>query len=368
MRKSIAKAALTAIFAFAFCFAAACGSAAPEGSSAPSPKETEGALVFAVVKPNKWITDAVEEYNSSSPGRPIELLRFNYLRELADAVEAGLEPDMYFAALEGGMYPKSGETLWDISADLSEYLTSPLAGNLRSAMTVEGELRFVPFDFRVDGLCWRLGGELPQGMDEAALAALEAGARVFPGVWSRDALASYWLYPYVCAADGAAREELLGAIYSHTEDGVEGQNLAFGFFSLDSGDNFSLGALLNGGAGFAPGVPGSATAGSYVPEHVIGICSGCADPGAAWDFLSIFLGGDMQALAYGLPATASGFEARLEAAAERPSTLPRAVELAREIVEGTGQFDSYSLAGRAAGWYVEYINSPERLESNGLSA
>ena len=356
-------------------FMTGCGEAPPE-SAPPESEEAAGAeaLVFAVAGPDKWIARAAEDYNAAGPEKPVELLRFQSAAELMSAVDGGLEADMYFAALDGLSLPEYAGSpaarLWEASADLSGRLDIPLAGNLAEAMSCEGELRCLPFDFEVEGVAWTLGEALPGSMAEAEALAAGAGATLFYPLWNCDSLAGGWLYPYLCSADEAARGDILASVLAHEQDDEPAPDARFAFnlVRLDGDENGELGLgnlVFNCADGWAAGLPGAETAGIYVPKHVFGIFEGCSDADAAWAFLEGFLSDALQENARSLPAAESAFESRLEHASRFVS--PEAVETARGLVENSRLAAGPGLAGEEQAWYVEYINSEARHEKLGIA-
>ena len=282
------KSVVCAAMALVIClFCTACGETPPAGSASPAPVSDgpdANPLVFAVVNTSAWIANAVEEYNAAGPERPVELLRFYSYDDLLDKLEAGLEADMYFTEVAAGANSERNRALWDASADLSGRLTTPLAGNLAEAMSSDGELRCLPFDFELSAMVWTLGEERPASMAEAQSLCDAAGRQLYYGTWSPYSLAYGWFYPYLCTA---------------------------------------------------------------------------GDEDAAWDFLSVFLGDELQSLAYALPASETALEARIAELADIPSTSPETELHARELIENTTVANGPALDSADLSWLSEWTNSPE---------
>ena len=358
------KSVVCAAMALVIClFCTACGETPPAGSASPAPVSDgpdANPLVFAVVNTSAWIANAVEEYNAAGPERPVELLRFYSYDDLLDKLEAGLEADMYFTEVAAGANSERNRALWDASADLSGRLTTPLAGNLAEAMSSDGELRFLPFDFELSAMVWTLGEERPASMAEAQSLCDAAGRQLYYGTWSPYSLAYGWFYPYLCAAGDEARADMLASFLTQDYRPDDSYLSGYSFCTLRSEASFGLEGLVNNCPdGWADGVSGSETLGMYEVRHVFGILNGCGDEDAAWDFLSVFLGDELQSLAYALPASAAALEARIAELADIPSTSPETELHARELIENTTVANSPALDSANLSWLSEWTNSPE---------
>ena len=360
MLKSIVKSAVTVLMSAALCLSlAACGGPAEPEEQPPAAEKQP--LLLAAVDSERILSEIVAEYNSSGPERPVELISFDYTNQLIDAIKGGLEADMYFSGYESGYDGGWALTLWDKSIDLTNYVGGSLAGNLASALTYEGELRYAPYDFEIDTLGWTLG-PLPGSMAEAAALSKGAGETLFPAVWSRDSLVSDWLFPFLSESGSAEREEIMESVYSHVYDENPAVKSAYVPVFVTNCVNFGLdGFNLN-----SLGLPGSRTAGVYSPCHVFGILERCEDPDAAWDFLSLLLSGKYQAETPALPASADAIANRISRYEDFSTDGGAAGIALRALVENTTAAQGANLRRSSEEWYIEYVNSPERHTELGI--
>lgn len=345
------------VLAIALCAAvSACGT---EPQTAVSDTPDESALVLGVSgEKASWLEDAVEANNADAARRKIDVVEFERVEQLLKAVDDGTQVDMYFVSMPQSYIATTTRELWERSVDVMPRLESELAPNLAEALTCSGELRYLPYDFTIDAMQGYFD-EMPENMAEAQTLADAAGQSLFYDGWSRTDLFTTWLYPYLYAADEAAREDILGAISAQDENTREGS--MYKPVTFTSKIDFDCLSVLeyrreSGEGGYVIGVPGSDTAGVYVPMRVFGIMSGCADVDAAWAFLSQGYSAEAQASAEYLPAELTALDARIDELAKNGTSHEHANAVFRDVLERTTVATGVNMLQTEQLWYTDTYN------------
>ena len=339
------------------------GEVSPTQTPESTPEQEANTLVLGVCRQSTSalsVRGVVEDYNDTNPAKTVELVYFDHTNQMLDAIDEGTQVDMYLLDEPFGVISSPIGEYWDASLDLTDYLDTELAPNLAEALSHDGELRYLPFDFSVRALHWSLDGE-PASFTQAAQLAANAGTTLFAPWRSRDEIVEYQLYSYLCSADEAVRSEVLGVVHTLEPDT---SNTSNGSAYLDIWLNGHPGFGLSGyddsdGSDYSVGIPGAATLGIYEPKMVFGIFSACDDPDAAWDFLSTLYSADNQMQTGWLPATAAALEARLIQSAKYSSEDE--ADIAREIINGTTLAVGLNTQNVEQEWFLNYFSSPERV-------
>lgn len=336
------------------------GEVSPTQTPESTPEQEANTLVLGVCRQSTSalsVRGVVEDYNDTNPAKTVELVYFDYPNQILDAIDEGTQVDMYLLDELFGVISSPIGEYWDASLDLTDYLDTELAPNLAEALSHDGELRYLPFDFSIHALHWSLDGE-PASFTQAAQLAANAGTTLFSPWRSRDGIVEYQLYSYLCSADEAVRSEVLGVVHTLEPDR---DNTSNGSAYLDVWLNGDPGFGLRGydGSDYSVGIPGATTLGIYEPKMVFGIFSACDDPDAAWDFLSTLYSADNQMQTDWLPATAAALEARLIQMAKYSSEDE--ADIAREIINGTTLAVSLNTQDVEQEWFLNYFISPERV-------
>ncbi len=302
-------------------------------------------LVLMTTKAEPWLSDAVESYNSNSQGRHIELVECDTISQLYQYTKSGVRADLYFIELNDDFSGSLSEKIWESSIDLSAYyeaLDVELVNGLYSALSYEGEIRYLPFDFEIFTFAARLD-EMPESMAEAESLAEQRQVSLFPGFWNADSL-RYWVSPFTAAGydDEEKRQELLDAVSAHDgqelSENVSGNTL-FWIVNISNDNEFGLAAYeytrKYNGEEYVLGLPGAETAGIYVPQYVFGILTGCDDTNAAWDFLKQLYSGEYQSKANALPACADAFNVFVDGKVESGCENSYTADILRTVVERT---------------------------------
>lgn len=362
MHTKTLKRLLSAALALVLCLTATgCGGeVSPTQTPESTPEQEANTLVLGVCRQSTSalsVRGVVEDYNDTNPARPVELVYFDHPNQLLDAIDEGTQVDMYLLDEPFGVISSPIGEYWDASLDLTDYLDTELAPNLAEALSHDGELRYLPFDFSIHALHWSLDGE-PESFTQAAQLAANAGTTLFSPWRSRDAIVEYQLYSYLCSADEAVRSEVLGVVHTLEPDT---SNTSNGSAYLDIWLNGRPGFGLRGydGSDYSVGIPGATTLGIYEPKMVFGIFSACDDPDTAWDFLSTLYSADNQMQTDWLPATAAALDARLIQMAKYSSEDE--ADIAREIINGTTLAVSLNTQDVEQEWFLNYFISPERV-------
>lgn len=323
-------------------FATACGTAT-EPETTPTETAPAETMVMASVGTDNWLSNAVEDYNAAGTEKFVELVRFTSEDELLRALDEGLDADMYYLGSPVTLTGEATMLLWNLSADLSGHLDTELAPNLAEALMKDGELRYLPFDMRIEGLRWTLSDELPGSMAEAASLASEQGMSLFSGSLTQYGVVTK-LFPYLNACSEAARGEILDAVSAHVMGNTNG---AYNLFAIDGRAGFSFDTTAG-----AIGVPGSNTAAYYAPEAVFGVFDSCEDVDAAWAFLKLLYSDELQSNAGGLPVTASALDAYID---ERLDT--ESAQAFRELLENTRAAVGVNTVMSETRWYTDWYNA-----------
>ena len=362
MHTKTLKRLLSAALALVLCLTATgCGGeVSPTQTPESTPEQEANTLVLGVCRQSTSalsVRGVVEDYNDTNPAKTVELVYFDHPNQLLDAIDEGTQVDMYLLDEPFGVISSPIGEYWDASLDLTDYLDTELAPNLAEALSHDGELRYLPFDFSVHALHWSLDGE-PASFTQAAQLAANAGTTLFSPWRSRDAIVEYQLYSYLCSADEAVRSEVLGVVHTLEPDT---SNTSNGSAYLDIWLNGHPGFGLSGydGSDYSVGIPGATTLGIYEPKMVFGIFSACDDPDTAWDFLSTLYSADNQMQTGWLPATAAALEARLIQTAKYSSEDE--ADIAREIINGTTLAVGLNTQNVEQEWFLNYFSSPERV-------
>ncbi len=362
MSTKVFRRVMSAALALVLCLTATgcSGEVSPTQTPESTPEQEANTLVLGVCRQSTSalsVRGVAEDYNDTNPARPVELVYFDHPNQLLDAIDEGTQVDMYLLDEPFGVISSPIGEYWDASLDLTDYLDTELAPNLAEALSHDGELRYLPFDFSVHALHWSLDGE-PESFTQAAQLAANAGTTLFSPWRSRDAIVEYQLYSYLCSADEAVRSEVLGVVHTLEPDT---SNTSNGSAYLDIWLNGHPGFGLRGydGSDYSVGIPGATTLGIYEPKMVFGIFSACDDPDTAWDFLSTLYSADNQMQTGWLPATAAALEARLIQTAKYSSEDE--ADIAREIINGTTLAVSLNTQNVEQEWFLNYFSSPERV-------
>lgn len=362
MHTKTLKRLLSAALALVLCLTATgCGGeVSPTQTPESTPEQEANTLVLGVCRQSTSalsVRGVAEDYNDTNPARPVELVYFDHPNQLLDAIDEGTQVDMYLLDEPFGVISSPIGEYWDASLDLTDYLDTELAPNLAEALSHDGELRYLPFDFSVHALHWSLDGE-PESFTQAAQLAANAGTTLFSPWRSRDAIVEYQLYSYLCSADEAVHSEVLGVVHTLEPDT---SNTSNGSAYLDIWLNGRPGFGLRGydGSDYSVGIPGATTLGIYEPKMVFGIFSACDDPDTAWDFLSTLYSADNQMQTDWLPATAAALDARLIQMAKYSSEDE--ADIAREIINGTTLAVGLNTQNVEQEWFLNYFSSPERV-------
>lgn len=336
------------------------GEVSPTQMPESTPEPAANTLVLGVCRQSASALSfrgVVEDYNDTNPAKTVELVYFDHPNQMLDAIDEGTQVDMYLLDEPFGVISSPIGEYWDTSLDLTDYLDTELAPNLAEALSHDGELRYLPFDFSVRALHWSLDGE-PASFTQATQLAANAGTTLFSPWRSRDAIVEYQLYSYLCSADEAVRSEVLGVVHTLEPDT---SNTSNGSAYLDVWLNGHPGFGLRGydGSDYSVGIPGATTLGIYEPKMVFGIFSACDDPDTAWDFLSTLYSADNQMQTGWLPATAAALDARLIQTAKYSSEDE--ADIAREIINGTTLAVSLNTQNVEQEWFLNYFSSPERV-------
>ena len=339
------------------------GEVSPTQTPESTPEPAANTLVLGVCRQSASALSfrgVVEDYNDTNPAKTVELVYFDHTNQMLDAIDEGTHVDMYLLDEPFGVISSPIGEYWDASLDLTDYLDTELAPNLAEALSHDGELRYLPFDFSVRALHWSLDGE-PESFTQAAQMAANAGTTLFAPWRSRDAIVEYQLYSYLCSADDSVRSEVLGVVHTLEPDRSDTtSNSAYYDVWLNGHPGFGLSGYDDSdGSDYSVGIPGAATLGIYEPKMVFGIFSACDDPDAAWDFLSTLYSADNQMQTGWLPATAAALEARLIQAAKYSSE--EEADIAREIINGTTLAVSLNTQDVEQEWFLNYFISPERV-------
>lgn len=362
MHTKTLKRLLSAALALVLCLTATgCGGdVSPTQTPESTPEQEANTLVLGVCRQSASALSfrgVVEDYNDTNPAKTVELVYFDHPNQMLDAIDEGTQVDMYLLDEPFGVISSPIGEYWDASLDLTDYLDTELAPNLAEALSHDGELRYLPFDFSVRALHWSLDGE-PASFTQATQLAANAGTTLFAPWRSRDAIVEYQLYSYLCSADEAVRSEVLGVVHTLEPDT---SNTSNGSAYLDIWLNGHPGFGLSGydGSDYSVGIPGATTLGIYEPKMVFGIFSACDDPDTAWDFLSTLYSADNQMQTGWLPATAAALEARLIQTAKYSNE--EEADIAREIINGTTLAVSLNTQNVEQDWFMDYFSSPERV-------
>ena len=336
------------------------GEVSPTQTPESTPEQEANTLVLGVCRQSTSalsVRGVVEDYNDTNPAKTVELVYFDHPNQMLDTIDEGTQVDMYLLDEPFGVISSPIGEYWDASLDLTDYLDTELAPNLAEALSHDGELRYLPFDFSVRALHWSLDGE-PASFTQAAQMAANAGTTLFSPWRSRDAIVEYELYSYLCSADEAVRSEVLGVVHTLEPDR---DNTSNGSAYMDIWLNGHPGFGLRGydGSDYSVGIPGATTLGIYEPKMVFGIFSACDDPDTAWDFLSTLYSADNQMQTGWLPATAAALEARLIQTAKYSSEDE--ADIAREIINGTTLAVSLNTQDVEQEWFLNYFINPERV-------
>lgn len=339
------------------------GEVSPTQTPESTPEQEANTLVLGVCRQSASALSfrgVVEDYNDTNPAKTVELVYFDHTNQMLDAIDEGTHVDMYLLDEPFGVISSPIGEYWDASLDLTDYLDTELAPNLAEALSHDGELRYLPFDFSVRALHWSLDGE-PESFTQAAQMAANAGTTLFAPWRSRDAIVEYQLYSYLCSADEAVRSEVLGVVHTLEPDRSDTtSSSAYYDVWLNGHPGFGLSGYDDSdGSDYSVGIPGAATLGIYEPKMVFGIFSACDDPDAAWDFLSTLYSADNQMQTGWLPATAAALEARLIQAAKYSSE--EEADIAREIINGTTLAIGLNTQDVEQEWFMNYFISPERV-------
>lgn len=362
MHTKTLKRLLSAALALVLCLTATgCGGeVSPTQTPESTPEQEANTLVLGVCRQSTSalsVRGVAEDYNDTNPAKTVELVYFDHPNQMLDAIDEGTHVDMYLLDEPFGVISSPIGEYWDASLDLTDYLDTELTPNLVEALSHDGELRYLPFDFSVRALHWSLDGE-PASFTQATQLAANAGTTLFSPWRSRDAIVEYQLYSYLCSADEAVRSEVLGVVHTLEPDT---SNTSNGSAYLDIWLNGHPGFGLSGydGSDYSVGIPGATTLGIYEPKMVFGIFSACDDPDTAWDFLSTLYSADNQMQTGWLPATAAALEARLIQTAKYSSEDE--ADIAREIINGTTLAVSLNTQNVEQEWFLNYFSSPERV-------
>lgn len=336
------------------------GEVSPTQTPESTPEQEANTLVLGVCRQSTSalsVRGVVEDYNDTNPAKTVELVYFDHTNQMLDAIDEGTQVDMYLLDEPFGVISSPIGEYWDASLNLTDYLDTELAPNLAEALSHDGELRYLPFDFSVRALHWSLDGE-PASFTQAAQMAANAGTTLFAPWRSRDAIVEYQLYSYLCSADDSVRSEVLGVVHTLEPDRSDTtSSSAYYDVWLNGHPGFGLSGY--DGSDYSVGIPGAATLGIYEPKMVFGIFSACDDPDAAWDFLSTLYSADNQMQTGWLPATAAALEARLIQAAKYSSE--EEADIAREIINGTTLAIGLNTQAVEQEWFMNYFISPERV-------
>ena len=183
------------------------GEVSPTQTPESTPEQEANTLVLGVCRQSTSalsVRGVVEDYNDTNPAKTVELVYFDHTNQMLDAIDEGTQVDMYLLDEPFGVISSPIGEYWDASLDLTDYLDTELAPNLAEALSHDGELRYLPFDFSVRALHWSLDGE-PASFTQAAQLAANAGTTLFAPWRSRDGIVQYQLYSYLCSADEAVR-------------------------------------------------------------------------------------------------------------------------------------------------------------------
>ena len=365
MHAKTLKRLLSAALALVLCLTATgCGGdVSPTQTPESTPEPAANTLVLGVCRQSASALSfrgVVEDYNDTNPAKTVELVYFDHPNQMLDAIDEGTQVDMYLLDEPFGVISSPIGEYWDASLDLTDYLDTELAPNLAEALSHDGELRYLPFDFSVRALHWSLDGE-PASFTQAAQLAANAGTTLFAPWRSRDEIVEYQLYSYLCSADEAVRSEVLGVVHTLEPDRSDTtSNSAYYDVRLNGHPGFGLSGYDDSdGSDYSVGIPGAATLGIYEPKMVFGIFSACDDPEAAWDFLSTLYSADNQMQTGWLPATAAALEARLIQMAKYSSE--EEADIARDIINGTTLAVSLNTQNVEQEWFLNYFSSPERV-------
>lgn len=345
------------VLAVALCLAVTGCGAEPQTAVSDTPEES--ALVLGVSgEETNWLKDAVEANNADALRRKIDVVEFERVEQLLKAVDDGTQVDMYFISLPQSYDSAMAQELWERSVDLLPRLECELAPNLAEALTRSGELRYLPYDFIVDAMVGYFD-EMPENMAEAQTMAEAADTSLFYDAWSWSDLYTTWLYPYLCASSGTARDDILSAISRHDESTLRGT--MYKPVTFTSKVDFDCLSVLEyqrevGGVGYVIGVPGSDTAGVYVPMRVFGIMSGCADVDATWAFLSQGYSAEAQASAEYLPAELTALDARIDELAKKCTSHEHANAVFRDVLERTTVATGVNMLKTEQLWYTDTYN------------
>ena len=339
------------------------GEVSPTQTPESTPEQEANTLVLGVCRQSTSALSfrgVVEDYNDTNPAKTVELVYFDHPNQMLDAIDEGTQVDMYLLDEPFGVISSPIGEYWDASLDLTDYLDTELAPNLAEALSHDGELRYLPFDFSIRALHWSLDGE-PASFTQAAQLAANAGTTLFAPWRSRDAIVEYQLYSYLCSADEAVRSEVLGVVHTLEPDRSDTtSSSAYYDIWLNGHPGFGLsGYDGSDGSDYSVGIPGATTLGIYEPKMVFGIFSACDDPDTAWDFLSTLYSADNQMQTGWLPATAAALEARLIQTAKYSSEDE--ADIAREIINGTTLAVSLNTQDVEQEWFLNYFISPERV-------
>lgn len=336
------------------------GEVSPTQTPESTPEQEANTLVLGVCRQSASelsFRGVVEDYNDTNPAKTVELVYFDHTNQMLDAIDEGTQVDMYLLDELFGVISSPIGEYWDASLDLTGYLDVELAPNLQDALTYDGELRYLPFDFSVRALHWSLDGE-PASFTQAAQMAANAGTTLFAPWRSRDEIVEYQLYSYLCSADEAVRSEVLGVVHTLEPDRSDTtSNSAYYDVWLNGHPGFGLSGY--DGSDYSVGIPGATTLGIYEPKMVFGIFSACDDPDTAWDFLSTLYSADNQMQTGWLPATAAALDARLIQMAKYSSEDE--ADIAREIINGTTLAVGLNTQDVEQEWFLNYFISPERV-------
>lgn len=346
------KKALSIFAALAFILLSGCGEAIETRPtvSASSDRET---IVLAADEAR--FKSVVEEFNAGSQRVQIEILNCRTATELLSALERGESADMYLVQLDDQFRGDKTEDIWELSVDLKSRFEDTgieLVGELEKAMEYNGELRLLPFDFKLFTFITQLE-EMPDSISQAKTIADDSGVTLFPMYRDKDNLTT-WLLPFLidslAEGDTEQFDEMTNAIEAHEgkmSSEVDDGDYLFDMRFLDNSTTFGLPYYAENCSEF--GIPGSKSRAFYSPNYVFGILSSSRNTDEAWDFLKYFYSEDIQQSANALPATETAFNKLIRSRLEDDSSHDAATavnELAHEAnAAAPGMAQSATLHG-----------------------
>ena len=283
---------------------------------------SEDPLIFVTDQKEAWLTEAVEAYNSLSPERDIELVKFNSRRDISQAIRDGLEADLYFIELADNFRGDLSSEIWNASIDLNSQFDDSgieLVHGLEDALSYQNELHYLPFDFVLLSFVASFP-VMPSSISEAELIAIQTSASLFPTFWSSHNLIE-WLIPFVDKgySDTRSRDELIEAAKNHSgTDTAENMSYDTLFWIVELGNENDFG--LTGyeftrkynNQEYVIGLPGANTSAIYIPNCVFGIFEECDDVNAAWSFLKTLYSEEFQSRSQAIPACQDSFDSYIK--------------------------------------------------------